>query len=179
MAVATQARSAAAEDAEVKALVARSRGGDATFSDRDRIRLVTLTTEDYLGRGDTTRSRPGAIDESHAERDKIDVRVDVVWGDVIKVAADLYTVGHYRGVVPQRAELALDDAISKRGRSREAHGGTGGIIAAQTRRNGIRADVGDISYFPWADAEHTPVGSWPLPAWVRPGRSMPVTCAGW
>ena len=68
----------------------------------------------------------------------------------------MYSVGHYRGVVPQRAELALDDAISKQpGRvARNADGTTGGIIAAQTRRNGIRADVGDISYFPWADAEH-------------------------
>ena len=140
----------------MKSLVARSRGGEAALSDSDRVRLATLTTEDYLGRGDTTPSARSIATEAQGDGKKIDVDVEVVWGDVTKVAAQLYSVGHYRGVVPQRAELALDDAISKQpGRvARNADGTTGGIIAAQTRRNGIRADVGDISYFPWADAEH-------------------------
>ena len=57
-----------------------------TFTDRDRIRLATLTTEDYLGAATTAGARPGVTSESQDEPDKIDVEVDVVWGDVTKVA---------------------------------------------------------------------------------------------
>ena len=40
------------------------------------------------------------------------VIVEVVWGDVTAVDAHVYAVGHYQGVEPQRAELALDEAVS-------------------------------------------------------------------
>ena len=40
------------------------------------------------------------------------VTVGVAWGDVTKVDADVYAVGHYQGVLPQHAELALDRAVS-------------------------------------------------------------------
>ena len=36
----------------------------------------------------------------------------MTWGDVTHVEGDVYTVGHYEGVEPQRAELALDKAVS-------------------------------------------------------------------
>ncbi len=142
-----------AEDAEVVALAARSRGGGQALTDQERIRLATLITEDYLGRGGGPAAPPSVARQPKAPPPVVEV--DVVWGDVTKVAADMYSVGHYRGVVPQRAERALDDAISRAGIGGPRRStATDGIIAAQTRRNGIRADVGDVEFFPWADAKH-------------------------
>ncbi len=152
------------EDAEVVALAARSRGGGQTLTDAERIRLATLITEDYLGRGGGTAAPLSATRQPPGPPPVVDV--DVVWGDITKVAADMYSVGHYRGVVPQRAERALDDAISRAGvTGRARRAASDGIIAAQTRRNGIRADVGDVEFFPWADPKH-------------PGRVVAVTGMG-
>ena len=36
------------------------------------------------------------------------LQIEVVWGDITRVPGDLYAVGHYNGVEPQGAELALD-----------------------------------------------------------------------
>jgi CHAT domain len=153
---------AEAEDAEVALLVARSRGTGAALTDSERIRLATLVTEDYLGRDGGPPTPPSVTTRQDVPPPVVDV--EVVWGDVTKVAADMYSVGHYRGVVPQRAERVLDDAITRAG-GRRGDTATGGIIAAQTRRNGIRADVGDIAFFPWADSK-------------RPGRVVAVAGMG-
>ena len=40
------------------------------------------------------------------------IDVEVVWGDITRAKGDVHAVGHYDGVVPQYAELALDRAIS-------------------------------------------------------------------
>jgi len=152
LSVSRRARSAGDEagDAGVAALAALGRGSDGqALTDRERIRLATLITEDYLGRGGGTPTALGVPAEVTVPPI---VEIDVVWGDVTKVVADLYSVGHYRGVVPQRAEGALDDAITRAGAAaRRDEAAAEGIIAKQTRRNGIRADVGDISFFPWSD----------------------------
>ena len=104
------------------------------------MRIETLVTEDYLGRGGTPA--PPTTERGDEIVAPVPVEVEVVWGDVTQVRADIYSVGHYRGVLPQRAELALDRALS--GPDRQL-----GVIVAQTQRGLIRADVGDISMFPW------------------------------
>ena len=99
--------------------------------------------------------------------------LDIVWGDVTKFAAQLYSVGHYRGVLPQRAEWSLDQAISTKDDP------DGGIIASHTRRGALPGAIGDVSYFPWA----TPGPSAPLPVAGMGdpgvfGRAQPATpCA--
>jgi hypothetical protein len=67
----------------------------------------------------------------------------VVWGDITKVAGDVYAVGHYEGVLPQRAERALDDVVSGPGPRRYL------VITDQTRRGILRGGLGDIAFFPW------------------------------
>jgi hypothetical protein len=63
----------------------------------------------------------------------------VVWGDLTQVEADVHVVGHYQGVSPSGAELMLDRAISAGPRL---------LIAEHTRRGWIKADLGEVSYFP-------------------------------
>src|SRR4051812_10963075 len=38
--------------------------------------------------------------------------VEVVWGDITRARADVFAVGHYMGLPPQKAELALDRVVS-------------------------------------------------------------------
>ena len=78
--------------------------------------------------------------------------VEVVWGDVTRVDADVYTVGHYEGVLPQRAELALDKAVSGL-LGRKKYDPRSLAITRHTRRGNLRAEVGDVSFFPWAETE--------------------------
>ncbi|GAA2746248.1 CHAT domain-containing protein [Kitasatospora cinereorecta] len=65
--------------------------------------------------------------------------VTVVWGDLAQVAADAHVAGHYQGVTPTAAELALDVAIS--GKSHQ-------LITEHTRHGWIDAQLGEVRYFP-------------------------------
>ena len=71
------------------------------------------------------------------------LRVEVVWGDITQAAGDVYAVGHYEGVQPQRAELALDEAVSGPRQRRHL------VITDQTRRGILRGGLGDVAFFPW------------------------------
>ena len=70
------------------------------------------------------------------------LRVEVVWGDITQAAGDVYAVGHYEGVQPQRAELALDEAVSGPRQRRHL------VITDQTRRGILRGGLGDVAFFP-------------------------------
>ncbi|GAA0317400.1 hypothetical protein GCM10010302_65590 [Streptomyces polychromogenes] len=65
----------------------------------------------------------------------------VVWGDLAETAADLHVTGHYRSVVPEAAELALDRAVS---------GGPRLLITEHTKLGWIDARLGEVTYFPCA-----------------------------
>jgi pimeloyl-ACP methyl ester carboxylesterase len=73
------------------------------------------------------------------------LEIQVVWGDITKVHADVYAVGHYQDVLPQYAELALDLKVS--GDDDPAKG----IIRDHTLRRNIRGQLGDIDFFPWVE----------------------------
>jgi hypothetical protein len=71
--------------------------------------------------------------------------VEVVWGDITKAEGDVHFVGHYMGVVPQKAEWALDGALS-----RDTEGsGRKRIIREWTKRGLLRGELGEIAFFPW------------------------------
>jgi hypothetical protein len=72
-------------------------------------------------------------------QDAPSLTVAVVWGDLTQVEADVHVVGHYQGVTPSGAELMLDRAISA---------GPRPLIAEHTRRGWIKADLGEVAYFP-------------------------------
>jgi len=75
--------------------------------------------------------------------------MEVVWGDITRVPGDLYVVGHYNGVEPQGAELALDRHVI----SRMPAGRRGSERLTLTRLTNfgqLAPDFGDIEFFPGA-----------------------------
>jgi hypothetical protein len=109
---------------------AATRGGPP--DDRAQIALEDLMLGDWLGHGSPggrggppapasrtqvpaaaeATSAPEAAPPAAPPPAAARVRVELVWGDIAVVPGDIYAVGHYQGVLPQRAELALDHAVS-------------------------------------------------------------------
>ena len=71
--------------------------------------------------------------------------VEVLWGDITRAKGDVHAVGHYVGVAPQQAELALDRAISH-GNSEERL-----LITQLTARGALRGALGEVIFFPWSE----------------------------
>jgi pimeloyl-ACP methyl ester carboxylesterase len=156
-------------DPEVDAILARPKlerraGVPVELTPQEQIRLENLALAEYLGTGDepseVARAAPRearALTESLAVNEappatRPKLAIEVVWGDVTRVDADVYTVGHYEGVLPQRAELALDRAVSGiLGRKR--YDPRSLAITRHARRGNLRAEVGDVSFFPWAGTD--------------------------
>jgi hypothetical protein len=82
------------------------------------------------------------------------VRLEVMWGDICRANGEIYAAGHYQGVLPQAGERALDEVVSGviRGQSDDAREL---VITSHTRRGIIRGAVGDVNFFPWANARKT------------------------
>jgi hypothetical protein len=73
--------------------------------------------------------------------------MEVVWGDITRVPGDLYVVGHYNGVEPQGAELALDRHIVSR--MPEGRRGSERLTLTRLTHFGqLAPDFGDIEFFP-------------------------------
>ncbi|HKP09958.1 MAG TPA: CHAT domain-containing protein, partial [Gaiella sp.] len=141
---------------EIYTILTRSRArgavDEAAIKPEDAARLENLGFAEYLGTSDAvTRGgepKEAAPAEPLEDRPPTPIRVEVVWGDVTRLDADVFAVGHYEGVEPQRAELALDKVVS-------------GVTAAETvdprrlvitqhsRRGMLRGALGDVSFFPW------------------------------
>jgi hypothetical protein len=71
--------------------------------------------------------------------------VEVVWADITRAKGEAYLVGHYMGVRPQKAELALDRAVSGyvEGRREKL------LITEWTSRGALRGALGEVAFFPW------------------------------
>jgi len=136
----------------------RGRRAEPTLSHAQAIELEGLVLGDYLGgprppsrgmraaagerpRRGETGAAPGPEPAAVPPLD-----VEVVWGDIRHVEGDVYTVGHYQGVRPQRAELALDKAVS--GDSDRL------VITEHSQRGTLRGALGDVDYFPWGDPRY-------------------------
>jgi CHAT domain len=73
--------------------------------------------------------------------------VEVVWGDITRVPGDLYVVGHYNGVEPQGAALALDRHVVSR--MPEARRNSERLTLTRLSHFGqLAPDFGDIEFFP-------------------------------
>lgn len=89
------------------------------------------------------------------------LRVEVIWGDLRLVRGDVYCVGHYEGVLPQKAEWALDEVVSgtwspkteskdrgvegRQDVSRPTH-----VLTALTQNGVLGGQLGDVHFFPWS-----------------------------
>ena len=79
----------------------------------------------------------------------IPLLLEVVWGDITRVPGDLYVVGHYNGVEPQGAALALDRHVVSR--MPEARRNSERLTLTRLSHFGqLAPDFGDIEFFPGA-----------------------------
>ena len=77
----------------------------------------------------------------------VPLQLEVVWGDITRVPGDMYVVGHYNGVEPQGAELALDRHVVSR--MPEARRGSERLTLTRLSHLGqLAPDFGDIEFFP-------------------------------
>ena len=139
----------------------------------DAARLENLVFDQYLGSRAGGEQQPVAVVDARGEArtdapPSLAMTIEVAWGDVARIEADVYCVGHYQGVPPQAAELALDRAVSGVPPGAElvaadvaAPAGNGRVfrrsqlvITRHTRRGLMRGALGDVSFFPWGDARH-------------------------
>jgi hypothetical protein len=138
---------------EFALLVPAAAGGRSTRAPRltaeAAARLEAVVVRDWIG---TREAAPAPVPAGAAARRArpapIPLRLEVVWGDITRTAGDVYAVGHYQGVLPQFAELALDRMVSGPGAS-----GQQLVLTTLTRRGVLRGALGDVDFFPWAGRE--------------------------
>lgn len=108
------------------------RGGKPSRSSEvlRKLQAIGTTTDRPVRR---TRQRAAAADHSPLE-------VEVVWGDLREVDADVFAVGHYQDLLPQRAERVLDEMVSPNAEEL--------VLTRFTRRGMIDGRVGKVSFFP-------------------------------
>ncbi len=129
----------------------------SALSRDDQMHLETWLLSGYAG---LPRSETGKESFLHDEPERpakgsggarrpVNLEIEVVWGDITMVEGDVHCVGHYQGVLPQNAELALDKALSdNRMPSRQ-------VLRQHSIRGTLRGALGDVDFFPW----HPPDGS--------------------
>ena len=103
------------------------------------------------GRGSAAPAQPSQLPPPARRRS---IPIEVIWGDATRIDADVHTVGHYEGVLPQRAELALDCLVSNVELADVLDPATHDqarrrlVITQQTRRGQLRGALGDLDFFP-------------------------------
>jgi hypothetical protein len=80
--------------------------------------------------------------------------LEVLWANIVQADGDVIAAGHYEGMEPQAAELALDKAISGIG-EKQPFKPDELVITSQTRRGMVHGAVGDINFFPWWEQKKT------------------------
>ncbi len=101
------------------------------------------------GRGDVPVQEPTQPPAATPRRRPLEI--EVMWGDIGKADGEIYATGHYQGVLPQDGELALDRLVSGIAPG-DTQDGQRLVITTLTKRGMIRAAVGDVNFFPIADA---------------------------
>lgn len=128
----------------------RSAGArNSRLTPRDQLRVENLMLEDYLG-APARVEKPKDIESGKKGPRIKKLKIEVLWGDITKVKGDVYCVGHYQGVYPQKAEWALDCAVSETTDS-ERH-----VIRQHTLRGMLKGNLGDVDFFPWRNPRGKP-----------------------
>jgi hypothetical protein len=73
--------------------------------------------------------------------------MEVVWGDITRVPGDMYVVGHYNGVEPQGAELAIDQRLVSR-LPNEKRRSERLTLTRLSHRGQLAPEFGDIEFYP-------------------------------
>jgi hypothetical protein len=123
-----------------------ARNGGMPHGDRSRPRRRNGSTlpPEAPPAGEEPATRP-TTGEPKTPTHRPKLTVEVVWADITQAKGDVYFVGHYMGVPPQKGELALDRAVSgAEDRSRKTL-----LITEWTRRGLLRGALGEVVFFPW------------------------------
>jgi pimeloyl-ACP methyl ester carboxylesterase len=135
----------------------RRADGAPDLTPEEQVRLENLVADHFLGSGEEGESTVVTTEETKGDAatgtERPSIAIEVAWGDVTKIDADVFAVGHYQGVLPQNAELALDCAVSGIPEGCDpirSHL----VITRHTRRGILRGALGDVDYFPWPDPKH-------------------------
>ena len=144
------------ERSALESIVGRRRGAAPAEVKRDTAAFESALLEDYLGGAPSalrsTRGKPGRSGPRARARTRgapRSLRVEVHCGDITRAHADVYAVGHYIGVEPQYAELALDCAVSGIKRS-DVTDSSPLVITQLTRRGVIKGELGEVHFYPFA-----------------------------
>jgi hypothetical protein len=150
-------------DPQLRSIQMATRGSDDTPTPDDAIAEARVAREMarwYLGepsRGEPEEAAPPKR-RRRAPAPAAPTTLGVAWGSITEMAdCDVVAVGHYQGVLPQNAELALDVALSA--------GASERIITEQTRRGLIQGGLGTVTFLPW-------------PSPRRPGRVVAICGMG-
>jgi pimeloyl-ACP methyl ester carboxylesterase len=116
----------------------------------EEVQAEELIVHSFLATDDITRDR-GAIDvlaaplrgEAQPAQRRVKIRIQLAQAGIERIAAgepkvDAIAVGHYIGVAPQNAELALDRAISRS----KSGAGSNLFITALHRRGAVSGELG-------------------------------------
>lgn len=146
-------------DAELRSIRLATRGSDDRPAPDDALaeaRVAREMARDYLG--EPTSDEAVAAARGGRAAVTTTTTLHVAWGDIAEMDdCDVVAVGHYQGMLPQYAELALDQAMSA---------GAGHLlITEQARRGLVRGDPGTVTFLPW-------------PSPTRPGRVVAVCGMG-
>jgi hypothetical protein len=145
-----------AEDREALLALAQGRRSvSAKVAEGDAAYLEAGLLEDFLGGTPEQRRSPARrMGDDQGEQGppsstpRQRLRLEVHCGDITKVDANIYAVGHYLGVEPQNAEQAIDCAVS--GVEGSPSGDAGLVITQLTRRGVIKGELGEVYFYPFA-----------------------------
>jgi pimeloyl-ACP methyl ester carboxylesterase len=142
--------------AALEAVGTTTRGAAPALGEQEAAIMEADLLADYLGgsaagmRGIGTMRKPaGQGGQKGGRAPQRLPRIEVHCGDITQVEADVYAVGHYIGVEPQHAELAIDCAVSGVN-WRDLNADSPLVITQLTRRGVIKGELGDIHFYPFA-----------------------------
>ncbi len=123
--------------------------GKVMMNDDEEVLYLPLTTSTLK-----QLERPQVKKERETRR-RPRLKISVHWDDITKSGGDAYAVGHYRGVDPQSAELAVDHHVSQLSwdmpweeRQKKL------VLTSLTKQGLLLGDIGQIDLFPWGDGGH-------------------------
>ena len=106
-----------------------------------RSTVAPAVTGSSVGTQEVATPTPGAV----SDQGQRCLNIGVVWGDIARVQSEVCAVGHYMGVLPQRAEQKLDWAVSGTEDERKL------LLTELTKRGALRGELGEVILFPMAE----------------------------
>ena len=96
------------------------------------------------------KAPPGKVAVAKIDTPRPTLNIEVVWGDITQTSGHIYCVGHYEGLLPQQAELALDGVVSGISNPWNKASRDQLVLTRLTQRGILRGALGHVDIYPWA-----------------------------